>query len=279
MKNATPSDIAIKNILKDIDELISYAKDFIKAGHNDASVFLAENGGLVSKFDMVTEALQQLKILGYLTESQFTKIKNHFYIKDDVISDALLNISTDYLNTNKGGHIADIVERIFPQTESNLFIERMLELKKEIENTLSKQEKTKGIVKGLRGDFSWRRITIYLKGEEVDICEDNRNLGEYTLDKLGISKPKGKSNVRGFFIGLFVDDERTGILLASKKNNKNQALKKRLTAILCNAFDKNIDPIEIDEYHNYAPIFKAKLGGELRSNDHPSGKKLPKEYE
>lgn len=279
MKNATPSDTAIKNVIKDIDEIISYAKDFIKAGHNYASDFLNESSSLAYKFDKIINSIEQLKNLGYIKENHFTQLKNLFYIKDDSVANALLDVSTDYLNTNKGGHIADIVDGIFPQTEQNLFISRLLEQKELLKNFLSKEERTKAIVKGLRGDFSWRKITIYLKGEEVDIYQDQRNLGEYKLDKLGIPKPKGQSSVRGFFIGLFIDDERTGVLLFSKKNNKNQALKKKITAILCNAFGTNIDPIEIDEYHNYTPIFKAKLGGELRSNDHRSGKKLPKEYE
>lgn len=279
MKDATPSDIAIRNVLKDIDELISYAKDFIKAGHNYASDFLSESSSLAYRFDKIINSIEQLKNLGYIKENQFTQIKNLFYIKDNSVANALLDVSTDYLNTNKGGHIADIVDGVFPQTESNLFLERMIDLKNSLSNTLSKEEKTRAIVKGLRGDFSWERITIYFKGDEVDICQDDRNLGEYTLEALGIPKPKGKSNVKGLFVGLFIDDERTGVLLFSKDNNKNQALKKRLTSILCNAFDTNKDPIKRDVNGIYTPIFKAKTGGLLRINDHPSGISLSEDYE
>lgn len=279
MKNATPSDIAIRNVLKDIDELISYAKDFIKAGHNYASDFLSENSSLAHRFDKIINSIEQLKNLGYIKENQFTQIKNLFYIKDDSIANALLDVSTDYLNTNKGGHIADIVDGIFPQTESNLFIERMLVLKKTLENTLSKTEKSKAVIKDLRGNFSWERITIYLTGQQVEVKQDDRNLGEYSFDDLGLPKAKGESNVRGLFLGFFLDNEQTGKLLFSENNNKNQALVTKLNTILCNAFDTNIKPIEIGQNKIYKSKFKAKTGGELGINDHRSGRTLPEEYE
>jgi hypothetical protein len=278
MKNATPSDIAIRNVINDIDELISYAKGFIKASHNDASEFLNEYVPLGKKFDSVLSGIEQIRTLGYINSAQFEKIKIHFYITDEDVFKSLEDVSTDYLNTNKGGHIADIIERIFPQTEENLFIERMNNLKESLNKALSKEEKTRSIVKGLKGNFLWEKITIMLKGIEVDVFQDNRKLGEYTLDDLGFPKAKGQSNVRGLFMGFFFDNKKTGILLFSEKN-KNQALKKILSAVLRNAFSTNIDPIEIDENKVYKPKFKVKTGGMLRINEHRSGMSLNEEQE
>jgi hypothetical protein len=285
MKNATPSDIAIKNVLKDIDELISYAKDFIKVGHNDAPVFLAECGPLERRFDKVLNALEQARVLGYITQEQFTQIKKYFYIMDDNASQSLENVSTNYLNTNKGGHIADIVERIFPQTENNLFIERMSEMKKLLEKSLSKEEKVKGLIKGLKQPIRWEEVILLFDGANIDVIQDDRNLGKYSLDDLNF--PKLRTNkqdkilrgVKGIFMSLFFNKTDKSISVIDSKDNNNQKLKSSLSKILCEAFGTNKDPIEITD-GVYRPVFIARFGGELRINEHRSGGELfdNKEY-
>lgn len=279
MKNATPSDIAIKNILKDIDELISYAKDFIKAGHNDAPVFLAESGPLERRFDKVLNALEQARVLGYIKPEQFTQIKEYFYITDNNIFKSLEDVSTDYLNTNKGGHIADIIERIFPQTENNLFIERISGMKKQLEKNLSKEEKAKGLIKGLKQPVRWEDVTMLFDGANIEVIQDDRNIGTYSLDDLNF--PKHKTNkqekilrgVKGLFMSLFFNITDKSISVIDSKDNNNQKLKSSLSKTLCEAFGTNKDPIKITD-GVYRPIFIARFGGELRIDEHRSGGEL-----
>lgn len=279
MKNATPSDIAIKNTIKDIDDLISFVKDFIKSGHNDASVFLIESGPLVRRFDKILNALEQLKTLGYISENQFAQIKSHFYIKDNVVADALLDVSTDYLNTNKGGHIADIVEGIFPQSESNLFVERVSEIKKLLQKSLSKEEKAKGLIKGLKQPVRWEDITMLFDGASIEVIQDDRNLGTYSLDDLNFPKHRTSNQekilrgVKGFFMSLFFNVTDKSISVIDSKDNNNQKLKSGLSKVLCEAFDTNKDPVEIKD-GVYRPVFIARFGGVLRVDEHRSGGQL-----
>jgi hypothetical protein len=284
MKNATPSDIAIKNTIKDIGDLISFAKDFIKSGHNDASIFLTENGPLKQRFDKVLNALEQLRTLGYISGNQFAQVKGYFCIQDDAVAEALLNISTDYLNTNKGGHIADIVEGIFPQSESNFFVERISNIKKLLEKNLSREEKAKGFIKGLKQPVRWEDVIILFDGANIEVVQDDKKLGIYSLDDLNF--PKHRTNkqekilrgVKGLFMSLFFNKTDNSVSVIDSKNNNNQKLKSSLSKILCEAFGTNKDPITISD-GVYRPVFTARFGRDLRVNDHRSGGEIFENHE
>ena len=279
MKNATPSDIAIKNILKDIDGLISYAKEFIKEGLNDASVFLIENGNLGKRFDKVLDALEQARVLGYINPERFAQIKTHFYIADNKVFESLIDVSTDYINTNKGGHIADIVERIFPQTEENLFIERMTDLKKSVQICLSKEEKAKAIIKGLAQPVKWENITLLFDGGNFVVFQDKKNLGTYSLTELNFPRFKTRNRnkelrtVRGFLLSLCSYKQKEIRHILNYQDTNNQKLKEKFVKVLQNAFQTNKDPVRKNDVDLiYEPIFDIKFSGDLGVNNFRSGK-------
>jgi hypothetical protein len=280
MKNVTPKNNAIANIVKKVDDLILYAKDFIKLGKAHAPVFTSENESLSNRFNDTVVAIEQINLLGYLSETQFNKIKAHFYIKSGLVEKSLLETSVEFLNSKTRGQIADVVEGIFLQSENNLFIDRMYSLKNELRKCLSKEERSKEQIVGLKQPIIWEQITIILKGVEIQVNQNNKDLGDYHLYELGFPKVKNRLSknrtVVNFFISLFFPDN-SGLL--DSQNNSNQKLKGSLSKILNNVFNTNKDAIEIDRHKTYRAKFITKFGGDLKINDFSSGKMLTEQDE
>jgi hypothetical protein len=273
MKNPA-SDTGIKNIIQKIDDLILYTADFIKSGKAHVSIFLNESNDLSSRFADITNAIEQVNLLGYFSERQFQQIESLFHINDDAIESALLEISTGFLD-----RVGDVVEGVFPQTQENIFVGRLRLLKSELKKCISRAERSKSIIIRLKQPILWENITLILKGTEIEIKQDKTSLGDYHLYALGFPKVRNRVNTRrnvlGLFISLFCTDKSE---LLDSTNNNNQKLKSSLSKILCGAFNTHKDPIVI-ELGLYKARFITRFGGDLRVNDYLSGKSITEQDE
>lgn len=272
MKNATPSEIAIKKIIDMVDDLINFATELVNSKKNYAVDLIDENdtqGELHRKLDFIIKSIEQINTLGFLKENQFKAIKSNFYIEDEKVFEIVFPLISNAGNYK--GHIEDIIDGEFTQSKDNLFLERMINLKKTLKNCLSKEEKTKGIIAGIKSPVVWEKITMIFNGDTLKIKQDNLITGEYTLMELGFPKIKTERTVTGLFYSLFVRENQPKNNLLLSTDNKNQKIKSNLSKILCNAFNTNIDPINIDKYGFYKARFKTHLSGELYENKYASG--------
>jgi hypothetical protein len=168
--------------------------------------------------------------------------------------------------------------------EQKSFIERVSEVKKLLQKSLSREEKVKGLIKGLKQPVRWEDITILFDGANIEVIQDDRNLGTYSLDDLNF--PKHKTNkqdkilrgVKGLFMSLFFNTTDKSVSVIDSKDNNNQKLKSGLSKVLCEAFGTNKDPIEIRN-GEYRAIFIARFGGDLRVNEHRSGGEIFENHE
>jgi hypothetical protein len=272
MKNATPSEIAIKKIIDMVDDLINFATELVNSKKNYAVDLIDKNdtqGELHRKLDFIIKSIEQINTLGFLKENQFKAIKSNFYIKDEKVFEIVFPLISN--SGNYKGHIEDIIDGEFTQSKDNLFLERMNNLRKALKNCLSKEEKTQGIIKGLKKPLNWEQVVMIFNGDTLKIKQNDKTIGEYTLEELGFPKIKTERTVTGLFYSLFVRENQPKNNLLLSTDNKNQKIKSNLSKILCNAFNINIDPISIDKYGFYKARFKTHLSGELYENRYASG--------
>ncbi len=282
MKNATPSEIAIRKIIDMVDDLINFSTELVKDKKNYAVDLVDQNdiqGELHRKLDFIIQSVEQINTLGLLKENQFKAIKSNFYIQDEKVFEIVFPLIST--SGNYRGHIEDIVDGEFNQPKENLFISRMKELKNSLKNCLSKEEKTKGIITGLKNPIIWEKVTMIFNGDTLKIKQENSIVGEYTLAELGFPKIKTERTVTALFYSLFVRENQPNNNLLLSTDNKNQKIKSNLSKIFCNAFNTNNDPIGIDKYGFYKAKFKTSLSGELYENTYSSGGLLNenKDYE
>ena len=171
---------------------------------------------------------------------------SHNELKENFINAFRNGIKQNCILIHGKSNIEDIIDGEFTQSKDNLFLERMINLKKTLKNCLSKEEKTKGIIAGIKSPVIWEKITMIFNGDTLKIKQDNFVIGEYTLMELGFPKIKTERTVTGLFYSLFVRENQPKNNLLLSTDNKNQKIKSNLSKILCNAFNTNIDPISID---------------------------------
>lgn len=241
------TDKKIKSVLKYIEELKSELNDFFTKGvYNKRSIDY------------------------YL--SKFEKIKSKTVT---LYEDALFD--TDGLEKIE----KDIFFRVenMPHNDVSILYTYVNMLETVVKKKLSKQEKTKAVVQGLKAPFKWEDITLISDGQFITVKQHQRELGRYSYKELGLPEKKHKNgNGVYYFLGiLFLGktlQNKDKVALLST-DNVNQANKKNLKKIFCNAFDTNKDPFTIDEKTDfYKPVFKISEGGDLSINDHRSGGSL-----
>lgn len=240
----TETDKKIKSVLKYIEELKSELNDFfIKGVYSKRSIdyYLSKYEKIKSKtITLYEDTLFDTDGLEKIEKDIFFRVENVPHIDVSILS-TYVNI----LNTT-------------------------------VQKKLSKKEKTKAVVQGLKTPFRWEDITFIFTGRSVIIKQNQMSLGEYDLDDLGIPKATLK---KGGSVFLFFSLLFAGTTVAEKDKthlrsniNSNHKHKGKLKDILCNAFDTTKDPFFIDERTNtYKPFFKVKQGRELNINNHRSG--------
>lgn len=283
MKNATPSEIPITKIIEQIKNLITFSEDLISKGDATARDILIDDKDqyreLYKKFEIIIQSLKQLNNLGYFNEEQYKRIADNFFIKDENILDiAMENLGPSFIDT-KEGYIQDIVTDIYPETKENRFVIKLKIIVEELKKCISKTTKASSVIKGLKQPIVWEQITIILKGLEVEVKQNEKSLGDYSIEDLGFPKFKGLRNVTALFFSLFTKETEKVSSILDSKNNKNQQLKSSLSKILSNAFNINKDSIEIDRKGLYKAKFRVSTGGELRINEHRSGGQFLDNYD
>lgn len=283
MKNATPSEIPINKIIEQTKDLIVFSQNLVTNNNATAGDVALDNNGLYSKlyrkFEAIIQSIKQLNNLGYFSEEQYKRISENFYIKDDAVLDIAIDILSSSFIDTKEGYIQDIVTDIYPEVKENRFVSKIQIILEELKKCISKTTKASSVIKGLKQPIVWEQITIILKGLEVEIKQNEKSLGDYSIEDLGFPKFKGLRNVTAIFFSLFTEEIEKVSSILNSRNNKNQQLKSSLFKILSNTFNTNKDPIEIGRGGLYKAKFKTSTGGELRINEHKSGGQFLDNYD
>jgi hypothetical protein len=283
MKNATPSEIPITKIIEQTKDLIAFSEDLISKGDATSRDILIDDKDqyreMYKKFETIIQSLKQLNNLGYFSKEQYKRITDNFFIKDENILDIATGILSPSFIDTKEGYIQDIVTDIYPEVKENRFVIRLKTILEELKKCISKTTKASNVIKGLKQPIVWEQITIILKGLEVEIKQNKKSLGDYSIEDLGFPKFKGNRNVTAIFFSLFTKETEKVSSILDSKNNKNQKLKSSLFKILINVFNTNKDPIEIDKKGLYKAKFRVSTGGELRINEHRSGGQFLDNYD
>lgn len=246
-----------------------------------------------SKGHPVKTVLKLLEDLSAEIITSFTSRKaydkrpvEYFLEKFQKVKDRTIRLYESHFFDEKG--LERIEQDIFTPLDTandvdfSLLLSSFDKLKLILEKKISKDEKIKGVIKGITHPVRWENITIIYDGDFIKVKQNTKSLGQYSLSEIGIPKitPKRSSGVAKIFLLLFLKDElqpsQQDILVSSNTNNHKN--KSNLSKILCSAFGTNADPIKIDlETRLYAPIFRATYGGNLKLNEYRSGRKLYEE--
>lgn len=243
---------------------------------------------------------KKVKSVLKLTEALSSDLHNHLFSRDvfskksfdvyfkqfQTIRSKVTTLYEDFLFDTEG--LGKIEKEIFFSVEHltgnevSILSTYVNKLQSVLKKKLTKEEKTKAVVQGLKSPFKWDDITLISDGEFITVKQHQRELGRYSYKELGLPEKKHRNgNGVYYFLGiLFLGkslQNKDKVALLST-NNTNQANKKNLKKILCNAFDTNEDPFMIDEKTNfYKPIFKISEGGDLSVNEYNSGGTLYEE--
>lgn len=246
MKNATPKDsYPVKILLKQLENLIA---ELVNSFTSRKAYDKRPIEYFVAEFQKTKGKTVQLYEYHFFDEKGLKQIEQDIYTPIETARDvdfSLLLISLD-------------------------------NLKHKLEKKISRDEKIKGVVKGIKKPMRWEDITIIYDGDSIKVKQHDKSLGKYSLLDIGIPKitPRRTGGVARLFLLFFLKDElsknQLDTLLSS--NSDNHKNKSNLSKMLCSAFGTNIDPIKIDSKTKlYSPIFKATYGGDLKLNEYPSG--------
>ncbi len=280
MKNATPSDMAIQKILSKIEDFINHCCFYFIDGNEPNPDELFSDEKLEEMYQKIVSAIENLNNLGYIGDKEFEQVRGLLNtVDDDVLYRA--GLCFDSNDVKKKLHLLDLLPTVTfeDKLDSSPFLKRFLKINDLLTKQLSREEKARKLITGLKQPVVWEQITIYFNGNEVEIKQNDRSLGVYSLT--GLNFPKQKTNKgekalrtsRGFFMALFFSTTKSVGEILSYEDNNNQKLKSSISKILCDAFNTNKDPIRKNN-GIYEPIFNARFSAELRVNEHRSGGEL-----